>query len=529
MKMMRRLAEAQCKRQRPLIRNDRSKWRVCLFASLARIACVGITIVTPVVAQQKSFTWMSDPQQLILNPPIRSADLFDEANATLYRSSALAFLRATIACKDSSTPPKLIPCVADTSPTFLGSKDYVIIHVVRWNDPDTKTGSQTIDKENWYVFNNGKTDWDDNDYATNNRIFGSRKVFLLYLHFNAKSSYRARYILTSKKKTPAYLLHFTSLLQVYGVQAAGGAPCPGVSFALPNAVWGVAQLDAYYVPSDLSFEPAMLPAEPSKCPDTASASRAEPPVPSAGNTGRASGPSTSGLPPTSNTVPTEVTPSAPTTGSRSGANPARETSTPSLPPTSNTVPGEGNPTASSAEGDAANSSLGANAQKSLAAEVKLNSHTFDDEGLYHFDFSVAVPIRKISEISYVESSNTLVPAKVDKQTTFGVIDYYFKPVDIKGSGWSLYPHALAGVAINSHPLKRILIGGGYGPLLAHFYMGLVLSTQSLPAGTSCGKVPTVQQLAAGGLHNRICPGISMGLNVSAGAVLESLKGKSGSK
>jgi len=165
---------------------------------------------------------------------------------------------------------------------------------------------------------------------------------------------------------------------------------------------------------------------------------------------------------------------------------------------------------------------------SLTTEVKLDSHTFDNEGLYHVDFTVAVPIRKIGEISYVSSSNTLVPAKVDKQTTFGVVDYYFKPIDVKGSGWSLYPHALAGVAINSHPLKRVLIGGGYGPLLAHFYIGLVLDTQSLPPGGACGRLPSAAQLASGTLHNRTCPGFSLGLNVSVASVLDSLKSKSSS-
>jgi hypothetical protein len=189
-----------------------------------------------------------------------------------------------------------------------------------------------------------------------------------------------------------------------------------------------------------------------------------------------------------------------------------------------TVPGGNNPTTS--PNPPANPPASSSATGSIPSEVKLDSQTFDNEGRYHIDFSVAVPVRKISELSYVSSSNTLVPAKIDKQTTFGVVDYYFKPIDIKGSGWSLYPHALAGVAIDSHPLKRVLIGGGYGPLLAHIYMGLVLDTQSLPPGGSCGKIPTAQQLASGPLQNRICPGFSLGLNVSVGSVLDSMKSKS---
>ena len=450
------------------------------------------------LAQEKSFVWVSETKQLALPGITSVATLFDQDNAVLYRSGALAFIRATFGCK-SGNPPQLVPCVSDSTPTFLGSKDYVVIHVVRWKDPDPHSGAQSVDKQNWYLFNQGNGDWDDDAYSKNNRIFGSKNVYLLYLHFNAKSRYLARYTLTAKKKTPAYLLHFAGLLQLFGVNTAGGARLgETIPAAVPNAAWGVQDLDAYYVPADLSFEPTMLPPLNSEPAATA-------PPPGA---------------PTS--TPPASPPSIPSTQGTSPSSGVSDT----LPATaSGPSGGQGNTPPAPAAGTNASSS---SSMPSLTTEVKLDSHTFDNEGLYHVDFTVAVPIRKIGEISYVSSSNTLVPAKVDKQTTFGVVDYYFKPIDVKGSGCSLYPHALAGVAINSHPLKRVLIGGGYGPLLAHFYMGLVLDTQSLPPGGACGKLPSAAQLASGTLHNRTCPGFSLGLNVSVASVLDSLKSKSSS-
>jgi hypothetical protein len=372
-----------------------------------------------------------------------------------------------------------------------------------------------VDKQNWYVFHDdNKLDWDDDAYSKNDRIFGSRKVYLLYVHFNrgTNSRYLARYTMTAKKKTPAYLLHFTSLLQVYGASTGAGAARGEVAGAVPNAFWNATPLDTYYVPSDLTFTPTMLPYP------QLSSSQAMPAA-AAGNPAPAQTPAAA-----SAVMP--ATPATPgTTPTMAAPMPAPATATTALPPTSLTVPGGANPQPTPTN-PPANPPASPSPANSIPTEVTLDSQVFDNEGRYHFDFSVAVPVRKISEISYVSSSNSLVPAKVDKQTTFGVVDYYFKPIDIKGSGWSLYPHALAGVAIDSHPLKRVLIGGGYGPLLAHLYMGLVLDTQSLPPGASCGKVPTAQQLAAGGLQNRICPGFSLGLNVSVGSVLDSIKSKS---
>ena len=476
-------------------------------------------------AQEKSSVWVSDPQRLIFNASVRPADWFDQDNAVLYRSHALDVIHATVGCRLAASGSALVPssalgspptklagqlqgCAGNDTPTFPGPNDYVVIHVLRWKDPAEGSNAQSVDKQNWYVFHSdNKVDWDDDAYAKNNRIFGSKRVYLLYVHFNrgANSRYLARYTVTAKKKTPAYLLHFASLLQVYGASAGVGATgltvLPGT---VPNAFWNSTPLDTYYVPSDLTFAPTMLPYPQSSSsqatpPQTASATSVTTPV-----TPPAPGP----IPPASAQTPA----------------PATATSSSTLPPPSMTVPGGSNPQAGPPN-PSATPAPSANTG-SIPTEVSLDSQVFDNEGLYHFDFSVAVPIRKISEISYVSSSNSLVPSKVDKQTTFGVIDYYFKPIDIKGSGWSLYPHALAGVAIDSHPLKRVLIGGGYGPLLAHFYMGLVLDTQSLPPGASCGKIPTTEQLSSGALQNRICPGFSLGLNVSVGSVLDSLKSKS---
>lgn len=152
------------------------------------------------------------------------------------------------------------------------------------------------------------------------------------------------------------------------------------------------------------------------------------------------------------------------------------------------------------------------------------AETFDNEGKYWLDFSVAVPITKISQLQYTDANGTIVPAMVDKRNIFGLVNLYFKPIDVKGTGFSKWPHLVAGVAIDSTPLKNILVGVGYGPALANFYAGALLNTDRAPSGLACGATPSAGQ-AQGPLPHRTCAQFSFGLNLGVGAVVNALKGK----
>lgn len=443
--------------------------RLTLFVFVVVAVCAS--------GQQKSTVWVSTPQLL----PVGAAQVtqwFDQANAVLYRQHALEAIRATmggcVSSPGAGQPAQIATCNAGEAPNFPGPKDYFLIHVVRWKDPAGGSNVQAVDKQNWYVFNQGDGDWDDNAFAKNDRIFGRRNIYVLYFHFNRsdRSLYLARYTLASKKKLPAYLDHFVGLLNLFGVKPVGGGVAAA---ALNNAVWNATGMDTFYVPSDLTFTPEVIP------------------LPNAGSQ-------------PSNSVSTSTEASQPA-GAASG-----------LPPVAQTVPGQGPPVQASGVSAPVDQ-----APSSIPAPLALASKTFDNEGRYHIDFSVAVPIRKISEFTYVSASNSLVPAKVDKQNIFAVFDYYFKAVDTKSGGWYAFPHLLTGVAIGSQPLKKVLIGGGYGPMFANFYVGLLLNTQRLPAGSSCGSTPTAAQLASSPLKNHTCPELSVGLNVGVGSIISALK------
>jgi len=150
--------------------------------------------------------------------------------------------------------------------------------------------------------------------------------------------------------------------------------------------------------------------------------------------------------------------------------------------------------------------------------------TFDDEGKYLLDFSVGVPITKISQLQYTDTNGTVTATKVDKRNIYGFFNLYLKPVDLKATGFSKLPHLVTGVAIDTNPLKKAFVGIGYGPALANFYLGAMINTDRAPAGLACGNTPTAAQ-SQGTLLNRTCVKFGFGLNMGVGAVVNALKGK----
>jgi hypothetical protein len=88
---------------------------------------------------------------------------------------------------------------------------------------------------------------------------------------------------------------------------------------------------------------------------------------------------------------------------------------------------------------------------------------FDNEGKYHIDFSIGVPIKQISELQLDNVNNTVTAKKVDKTNVLGLLDIFPQPVDVKNAGLYRLPHLVLGVKLDQQPLHKILLGGGFGP------------------------------------------------------------------
>ena len=150
----------------------------------------------------------------------------------------------------------------------FSSDFYCVIHVLRWANPGsaqnsgkTETKAQTVATQNWYVFNSGKGKgagrnrlWSNEDFAKINRIFGVRKVWLLYVHLNKAADYDyalARYDFNVEKKTAANVSDLLNVAQLFITDTS--AKTLAEVDLLPTNLWGGGSVDINYVPSNITI------------------------------------------------------------------------------------------------------------------------------------------------------------------------------------------------------------------------------------------------------------------------------------
>lgn len=147
---------------------------------------------------------------------------------------------------------------------------------------------------------------------------------------------------------------------------------------------------------------------------------------------------------------------------------------------------------------------------------------FDNEARYHVDFSVGYPVRKARDVVWAQTDSSLAPANASKANLLGLFDYYPRAFDVKTHPYSWTPHAVIGVGLSQQPLHEILVAAGAGPIVAHFYAGVLLNTVRLQPGARCGDLP-VTTATTTTLARRTCPEFSVGLNVAVGAIADALR------
>jgi hypothetical protein len=162
--------------------------------------------------------------------------------------------------------------------------------------------------------------------------------------------------------------------------------------------------------------------------------------------------------------------------------------------------------------------------RETAVEDLGDPQKFDNEGKYFVDFSVGVPIRKISQLNFDSTNNTVTAKEVDKTDILAFVNFYPRPVDIRSNTVNLIPHFVGGVAIAKQPLHKIFVGTGFGPVVANFYIGALFVKQEQLATLKPGDPATAAQVN-GDLRRRYKAQLAFGLNVPVGAIIEKLKGK----
>jgi hypothetical protein len=150
----------------------------------------------------------------------------------------------------------------------------------------------------------------------------------------------------------------------------------------------------------------------------------------------------------------------------------------------------------------------------LGADRKeLDKKTIDNEGNYHFDVSAAIPIRGIKQLQYDSTNFTATPKTVTSINAYGLLNLFFKAMDVK-TNYTVWPPSLvAGVGLTGKPFDKPLLGLGFGYGKVSGFAGCVFNKVSQPGATP-GSIDSHRERK-----------FVFGVNISARQVADLLKKK----
>jgi hypothetical protein len=147
--------------------------------------------------------------------------------------------------------------------------------------------------------------------------------------------------------------------------------------------------------------------------------------------------------------------------------------------------------------------------------TETDKDSIDDEGDYRFDFSVGIPVKSAKQLTYSSTNGTLIPLTVDQYTAYGLLDCFFKKVDVKTNypGWP--PFLVTGLGLTGRPWERTMLGLGFGYGKIAGFIGAAWSRETVPGATAGSLVKEWDP------H----PKLVFGINLSAKQMTDLLKQK----
>lgn len=107
----------------------------------------------------------------------------------------------------------------------------------------------------------------------------------------------------------------------------------------------------------------------------------------------------------------------------------------------------------------------------LDTKKDLGKQTYDNEGLYYWDVSLAIPIRSIKQLNFETSGGDVFAKEVDKAQLMGLVNFFWRPIDTKNAKLLLSPSPIIGVALSTNPLEKVLVGLSLGLTRVQVYGG----------------------------------------------------------
>jgi len=159
-------------------------------------------------------------------------------------------------------------------------------------------------------------------------------------------------------------------------------------------------------------------------------------------------------------------------------------------------------------------------------QTKEQSKEFDNEGKYHWDVSVGLPVQSVRQLSFKSEGNQVVAEAKEKQSVYGFLNIYPWAVDLKSNDFFTKPHFVFGVPLASKPLQRPFVGLGTGLFKAqlkfNIYGGIVFIRERVPQTLAEGDTATTGQLE-GDLRTRWVRKFMFGINLPVSQIKDAIK------
>jgi len=140
-----------------------------------------------------------------------------------------------------------------------------------------------------------------------------------------------------------------------------------------------------------------------------------------------------------------------------------------------------------------------------------------NEGLYFLDFTLGVPLTKLSATEFSAPGQNLQPKTINRQSAYGMASIYFLPVDLSaGTRRYWMPRAVFGVGITGKLGHNYMVGGAMGPPFLQFFVGSEFARKDMLQSN-------------GMVQEQFRSRTVFGLNIPIKSALEKLKTKAAEK
>lgn len=168
----------------------------------------------------------------------------------------------------------------------------------------------------------------------------------------------------------------------------------------------------------------------------------------------------------------------------------------------------------------------ANEDGRLISQSKEDSKQYLNEGRYHWDVSVGMPVKSIKQLEFSSENGIVTAKKKEKQNAYAFLNLFPLAVDLNGKSYLTSPHFVIGVPISGKPLDRPIVGVGTGlytkQFKMNFFAGIVFNKVREPRTLGAGQAATTGQLESD-LQTRRVRKFVFGINFPVRQFIEAVK------